>query len=225
MAFTTMTSPGTQLVTSPRGMLRENGKIRRTFSGNDLCNQARMRRSFSDNHLCYSVNRIHASKKDPKLNNSQSFGGFKFLPETFIPKSLRAFLYEPETSKETPAVECNETDEDIDEMVVEEHTVTNKRVNWVERIMEIQKSWVQKQQKDEDDNGSIDEQGCDEDLGGCVVDYDEDEAEGKKEMDRETFSRLLKKVSWSDTKHFSQLAFLCNIAYAISEMQVCLYII
>ncbi|XP_074366693.1 phospholipase A1 PLIP1, chloroplastic [Apium graveolens] len=225
MAFTTMTSSGTQMVTSPRGMSKVNGKIRRSFSGNDLCNQARVRRSCSDNHLCYSVNQIHASKTEPKLKNSRSFGAFKFhLPETFVPKSLRTFLYEPEISKETTAgddtVECNEMDEDSDEMVVQEKkTRMDKRVNWVERIMEIRTGWIQKQHKDEGDNGSFDGQGCDEDFGGCEVDYDEDEGEGKKEINRETFSELLKEVSWSDTKLFSQLAFLCNMAYAISEMK------
>lgn len=223
-----MTSSGTQLVASPRKMSKENGKIRRTFSGNDLCNQARMRRSNSDNHLCYSVNQINASKAEPKLKNSRSFGAFKFnLPKSFVPKSLQTFLYEPEISKETTVtddtVECNEMDEDIEEMVVEEKNMDiNKRANWVERIMEIRTHWMQKQLKGEVDNDSFDGQGCDEDLGGCEVDY-ENEGERKKEINKDTFSELLTSVSWSDTKLFSQLAFLCNMAYAISEMKVCLY--
>lgn len=223
-----MTSSGTQMVSSPREMSNVNGKIRRSFSGNDLRNQARLRRSYSDNHLSCSVNQIHATKAEPKLKNSQSFGAFKFhLPETFVPKSLRTFLYEPEISEETTVgddtVECNEMDEDSNEMVVEEKkTMRDKRVNWVERIMEIRTGWIQKQQKDEGDDGSFDGQGCDEDLGGCEVDYDEDEGEGKKEINSETFSELLKEVSWSDIKLFSQLAFLCNMAYAVSEMKVCL---
>jgi len=38
--------------------------------------------------------------------------------------------------------------------------------------------------------------------------------------DRETFSRLLVRVAWSDTKLFSQLAFLCNMAYVIPAIKV-----
>lgn len=222
MACTSMSSSSSQVVTSPREILKEQGNLRRTFSGKDLCNQARIRRSHSDNHLCYSVNPIRASSTQPKLEGSHSVGPFKFhLPGSIVPKSLHSFLFEPETSKETnmeeDSVDCHELDEDV-EMNMEEKE--KKRANWVERLLEVQMHWRGKQQKDSD--GKFANQDCDDEDGeGCEVDYNDEEGDGKTDIDRETFFKLLKPVSWSDTKIFSQLAFLCNMAYVIPEMKVC----
>lgn len=224
MACTSMSSSSSQVVTSPREILKEQGNLRRTFSGKDLCNQARIRRSYSDNHLCYSVNRIQASSTQPKLKSSRSVGLFKFhLPGSIVPKSLHSFLFEPETSKETNMVEdsvdCDELDKDV-EMDMEEKE--KKRANWVERLLEVQTHWRGKQQKDAADDDKFADQDCDDEDGeGCEVDYNDEEGEGKTGIDRETFFKLLKPVSWSDTKIFSQLAFLCNMAYVIPEMKVC----
>ena len=97
-----------------------------------------------------------------------------------------------------------------------------KRANWVERLLELRSRWRSKPQmeenvnEDEDGGGDNDEYG-----GGCEVDYDEDEA--REMYNREAFSRLLSPVGWSDTKFFSQLAVLCNMAYVIPEIKVCVF--
>ena len=106
-----------------------------------------------------------------------------------------------------------------------------KRANWVERLMEIRSHWRRRQQEPQDekdgdfdeieviDEGEID--GCD--CDGCEVSYsseEEAEEEEKRPLDRESFSRFLMAVPWSDTKLFSQLAFLCNIAYVIQDIRV-----
>ncbi|KAL3838687.1 hypothetical protein ACJIZ3_023278 [Penstemon smallii] len=74
---------------------------------------------------------------------------------------------------------------------------------------------LQKEVKD-DEYAYGDSVGGDE---GCDVDYEDDEEEKEINIDREIFSSLLKHVSWSDTKLFSQLAFLCNMAYVIPDIK------
>lgn len=68
-----------------------------------------------------------------------------------------------------------------------------------------------------------DGEGCDGE-GGCDVEYDEDDDNGNEgrevSLDRERFSAMLDNVSWSDTKLFAQLAFLCNMAYVIPDIKV-----
>ncbi|KAK1364246.1 phospholipase A1 PLIP1, chloroplastic [Heracleum sosnowskyi] len=86
------------------------------------------------------------------------------------------------------------------------------------RILQIRTRWIPKQQIKEADNDSLACEGFDIDGEKCEVDSCEDEVKENKEIDLWTFSKLLKKVSWTDTKLFSQSAFLCNMSYAISEM-------
>lgn len=101
------------------------------------------------------------------------------------------------------------------------HTNRNdveKRANWVERLLELRTRWRNKpygENLNGDEFGAGDStEGDDE---GCEVDYDDVEA--RENYNREMFSRLLSPVSWSDTKFFSQLAFLCNMAYVIPEIR------
>lgn len=99
-----------------------------------------------------------------------------------------------------------------------------KRENWVERMWEIRSHWRNRQQEGDavgeevSDEEKNDENDCEV---GCLVDYNSD-GEGAEEIkyDRETFSRFLAPVSWSDTKLFSKLAFLSNMAYVIPEIKV-----
>ncbi|KAL8554142.1 hypothetical protein ACS0TY_002385 [Phlomoides rotata] len=187
--------------TTPR-----DGGLRRSFSNKDLQRRGMMRRSYSDNHLCHSITSTKASIVQPKLKNSRSVGFFNIQ----LSDTLKSFLFDPETSN------VEENDDDEDEMEMNE---VNKRANWIERLMELRSSWKGKEDKVErpSDDGE-DGEGCDGD-GGCEVEYDEDGDGADISIDRETFSSLLTRVSWSDTKHFSQLAFLCNMAYVIADMK------
>ncbi|KAF9617851.1 hypothetical protein IFM89_039033 [Coptis chinensis] len=67
------------------------------------------------------------------------------------------------------------------------------------------------QQHEEDESSEGDEE-----EGGCEVEY---EVEEEEIYDREKFSKLLVPVPWSGTKLFSQLAFLCNLAYVIPQIK------
>ncbi|KAK4847398.1 hypothetical protein QYF36_001402 [Acer negundo] len=100
-----------------------------------------------------------------------------------------------------------------------------KRANWVERLMEIRRQWPNRQQlesvdrevRDEHENGVCD---CDADESECEACYgSEDDEGGEVTYDSESFSLLLEKVPLSDTKLFSNLAFLCNMAYVIPEIK------
>lgn len=188
--------------TTPR-----DGGLRRSFSNKDLHRRGMMRRSYSDNHLCHSITSMKGPIVKPKLKNSRSVGFFNMQ----LSDTLKSFLFDPETSN----AEENDEDEDEDEVDMNE---VNKRSNWIDRLMELRSNWKGKEEKvDTSDDG----EGCDGE-GGCEVEYEED-GDNHISIDRETFSSLLTRVSWSDTKLFSQLAFLCNMAYVIADMKVHFY--
>lgn len=213
MACTSLTLP-----TSPRvaptteDIFKEHVGLRRSHSSKDLQNGARIRRSYSDNNLVYPINRIQATATQQKLRNSRSLGIFPFQ----FSSSILPNLFDTEASKDMNIVEKN--------MIIEESSVDSskeeeiKRSNWVERLLELRSHWRNRQQKEsvgfvEDGIGDCD---CGGDEGGCAVDYGSEEG-----YTRETFSRLLVRVPWSDTKLFSQYAFLCNMAYVIPAIKVC----
>ncbi|CAA0838933.1 alpha/beta-Hydrolases superfamily protein [Striga hermonthica] len=195
----------------------ENG-LRRSFSAKDLQRRAGIRRSVSDNNLCYPAGSIKASSAQPKLKTSRSVGFFNInLSSTMIHDTFRSFLFEPEPSPKDMMKADDETSG------FSEDDGEKKRANWVERLVELRDDW--RDRKDEEEVGDdVEGGGCDEE-GGCVVEYDDvdsdDEKGGAEEIsiDRDTFTSLLTNVSWSDTKKFSQLAFLCNMAYKIPDMK------
>ncbi|KAI3693986.1 hypothetical protein L1987_76943 [Smallanthus sonchifolius] len=198
MAYSSMSvsgQPTTPKTESPRAGRRPN-ILNRSISGQNLRQHARIQRAYSDNNLCYSANHVQASMNQPKLKNSRSMGIFNLnLSSSIIPNAP-------------------ETDVSDTEMEKEE----KKRANWIEMLLEIRSRWVQKK-NNELDGDNEEEKGCDEDGngGGCEVDYSDDE--DNISVNQETFSGMLNHVSWSDTKHLSQLAFLCNMAYVIPEIE------
>lgn len=65
-----------------------------------------------------------------------------------------------------------------------------------------------------EDDGDNEEEWC----GACRVDFDEQEKE--IEIDRDTFSSLLHRVSLDQAKLYAKMAYLGNLAYTISEIKV-----
>ncbi|KAL8028116.1 hypothetical protein ABFX02_14G138300 [Erythranthe guttata] len=208
--------------------------LRRSFSTNDLHRRSTIRRSYSDNHLCYSISPIRAAstaQQQPKLKNSRSMGFFNIqLSGAMIPDTLKSFLFDPETDKQmnnteeeeeennNNSKENSDCDDDVDEIEID----GQKRSNWIERLMELRNSWRSVKQENSVDGDEFvvgDGGENEEEEEGCEVEYEEDENGKEIEIDRETFSSLLKRVSWSDAKLFSQLAFLCNMAYVIQDMK------
>ncbi|XP_071937354.1 phospholipase A1 PLIP1, chloroplastic-like [Coffea arabica] len=178
-----------------------------------------LRRSCSCNQLPCSINRVRASTTEPKRKDSAlTVDIFNFqLSSSLIPSSLRSFLFDPLTKK---AVNVEENmvgrDRECNKVKVGEEL---RRANWVERIIELQRQWRQKQLKDEECSIQEASEDCDgngaEDF--CEVEYDDDAAEDKVEA--ESFRRLMSHVSWSDTELFAKLASLSNLAYVIPEIK------
>ncbi|XP_071741626.1 phospholipase A1 PLIP1, chloroplastic [Rutidosis leptorrhynchoides] len=217
MVYGTMTvsSQPTTPKTDGSVTVHRRNVLNRSISGQNLRQRAMIRRAYSDNNMCYSANRVQASVNQPKLKNSRSMGIFEFnIPSFITPNSLKKSLFDQETSFDTN-METDERDETADVNDIEMEKEDKKKANWIERLMEIRSRWVQKQ-TNEIDGDNDEEKECVED-GTCEVDYSDDEDDVI--INQDTFSELLKNVSWSDTKHFSQLAFLCNMAYVIPEIE------
>ncbi|OMO82082.1 hypothetical protein COLO4_23255 [Corchorus olitorius] len=54
-----------------------------------------------------------------------------------------------------------------------------------------------------------------------VEDYDDDENEEKEiEIDKHTFSKMLRKVSLAEAKLYAQMSYLGSLAYAIPKIKV-----
>ncbi|KAI4338370.1 hypothetical protein MLD38_023437 [Melastoma candidum] len=236
-----MASNRVSMLSSPvpvkaRDVFQEKGCLSRSLSGKDLTKgmNVKFHRSYSDNNLCYSPNKIRASAADRKLAYSRSTGILPFqISGSFIPDSLRSFLFDSDGAKETSIAD------DGDVSLEGDHCDENgkgdekvKRANWIERLLEIRGRWRSNQPKssaggeeDEADTRSSDQGGvvydCPYDEGICEADYgsDEEGETNKVEYDRESFSDLLNKVPLSDLKLFSQLAFLSNMAYVIPTLR------
>ncbi|KAK7397425.1 hypothetical protein VNO78_18596 [Psophocarpus tetragonolobus] len=216
MAYSAVAIP-----TSPAATMdiaKEHSGLRRSQSSKDICTRSTIRRSYSDNHLCCSINRIQASSVPPKLKSNRSIGISPFqFSGSILPNSLRS-LFDPETSvgEKVVSIEENVVESSKDEIV--------NRANWVERLMEIKKHWRNRLPKESMDpdviyNITNDECDCDGDDNVCVVGEDEDEHDEEVTYDRDSFSNFLVQVPWSDTKLYSQLAFLCNMAYVIPQIK------
>lgn len=198
-------------------VFKEHIGLRRSLSGQDLLVKGGgIRRSSSDNHLCCRSgknNRIRAVSLRPGMKSSRSVGVFSFqISSSIIPNPIKSLLFETDTSQD---------EKENDDIEIEPNLDGVKKANWVERLLEIRRQW-KKEQRTESLNGEVAEEnvnvkcGCEEEEEeGCVADYGSENGD----WERESFSRLLAKVSWSDAKRLSQLAYLCNVAYTIPEIK------
>lgn len=224
MAYTAVGMPTSPTTPSTKDITKERYGLRRSRSSIDLCRRSIMQRSYSDSYLCCSFNRIQATSVQPKLKDNGSTGTSPFqFSGSILPNSLRSFLFDQQTSKD---MNKREKDVNIEENMVETSNEERvNRANWIERLVEIKKHWrnrLPKESVDMDvmcDDYTSGECDCDDDSV-CMADYD-DEEEGGQEVthDRDSFSKFLVQVSLSDTKLYSQLAFLCNMAYVIPQIK------
>ncbi|KAK4748411.1 hypothetical protein SAY87_014997 [Trapa incisa] len=217
-----LSSPAAKTTTTATGDVRREptGLPRKSLSANDLCSGSNLWRSYSDNHISYSMNRIRASSTQPNLRYSRSHGVLPIQISTSITsKHLQSVIFDLETSRDK-SLANGEDEAMVDE---EQQRKEIKRANWIERLLEIRSRWSKRRQtttnfyeEEEEDfecNIAADE-------GGCRVSYGlEDEEDDEAEYDRESFIKLLSKVSLPDTKRFSQLAFLSNMAYVIPTIR------
>lgn len=125
--------------------------------------------------------------------------------------------YEPAISVDD-AVLAEEKD-DVRETEEEE----GRNGNWVFKILHVRSLWKEGGKHDdlvEALGVKLEEDGknCSEEREGCdVCDYDDDE---KIEFDRESFSKLLRKVPLAEARFYSQMSYLGSLAYSISQIKV-----
>lgn len=70
--------------------------------------------------------------------------------------------------------------------------------------------------EDSDENNDNDEDDCD----ACRIDDDDDDEEKRVEFDKDSFSRLLKRVSLAEAKLYAQMSYLGSLAYSIPNIKV-----
>ena len=98
--------------------------------------------------------------------------------------------------------------------------------NWILKILHVRSLWREDEQQRSSENvddrdrrgsdGGDEEDRCD----GCRVDDDDGGDDEKEAFDRDSFSRLLRRVSLSEAKLYAQMSYLGNIAYCIPKIQV-----
>lgn len=106
--------------------------------------------------------------------------------------------------------------------------------NWVLKILHVSSLWrdreemkqSQELEKEEEVmvNGQVnnnhDDDDEEEECEVCRIDDDDDDDEGALEFDRDSFSRLLRRVSLTEAKLYAQMSYLGNLAYCIPKIKV-----
>ncbi|CAN8295889.1 unnamed protein product [Cochlearia groenlandica] len=102
--------------------------------------------------------------------------------------------------------------------------------SWVLKILDVQSMWRDEDEENEEDKDENDEEEEEdeeevlaEEDGGCgdvcsILEDDGDKG-NKFHLDRESFSKLLKRVSLQESKLYAQMSYLGNLAYSISKIK------
>ncbi|KAM5560592.1 hypothetical protein ABKV19_021649 [Rosa sericea] len=202
MALTSLAFPSS-LASSTKDIPKEYNDLHQSHSSRVLCNRASSQGRFSsaDNQLCYCINRIHATSTEPEPKKSPFVGISSFQSRgSIIPNLLRSYSFDPDSSKHMNIVENDRNEVESSRESSEGEEL--KRTSWVDSLVELGRNnwkiiWQQKERK-------------------CRS-YSFQKT--NRSYDRDLFSRFLVGVPWSDTKLFSQLAFLCNLAYVVPEIK------
>jgi len=126
----------------------------------------------------------------------------------------------------------------LDDAVLEDNRETTKttvrddgedggegqRENWVLKILHVKNVWKGEQGNHEregtivenDENNGDDDQVCDT----CAVDNDDDEKIDDFEFDRNSFSKMLRRVSLAEARLYAQMSHLGSLAYSIPNIKV-----
>ncbi|GMP87509.1 hypothetical protein CsSME_00039851 [Camellia sinensis var. sinensis] len=109
--------------------------------------------------------------------------------------------------------------------------------NWVLKILHVKSVWRDKgneeesRGKKEQEIGGVDDDddqrsecsGGAENDEGCDVCRVDDDNDDKIEFDRDSFSKLLRRVSLSDARLYARMSYLGNLAYSIPRIKVILF--
>ncbi|CAA0158048.1 unnamed protein product [Arabidopsis thaliana] len=129
-------------------------------------------------------------------------------------------------------VDSGDSRKPIAEETAVETDTERRNGSWVLKILDVQSTWkhgeeedddeVEDEDGDEDEEVELDDAVVSEDDGGCdvcsVLEDDGNEA-NKFQLDRESFSKLLRRVTLPESKLYAQLSYLGNLAYSISKIK------
>ncbi|KAE8699602.1 transcription initiation factor TFIID subunit 13-like isoform X1 [Hibiscus syriacus] len=112
-----------------------------------------------------------------------------------------------------------------EENVNDWETVDGRNENWVLKILDVKSLWKESEEDEEEEteeqnnrNGVIN--GDEEICEFCRVVADDEENENKEiEIDKDSFSKMLRKVSLAEAKLYAQLSYLGNLAYDIQNIK------
>lgn len=98
-----------------------------------------------------------------------------------------------------------------------------QRENWVLKILHVKNVWKGEQGNhereetitDNDENNGDDDQVCDT----CAVENDDDEKIDDFEFDRNSFSKMLRRVSLAEARLYAQMSHLGSLAYSIPNIK------
>lgn len=96
-----------------------------------------------------------------------------------------------------------------------------REANWVLNILRVRSETGDRtaEIKSGDGKSGADEVDEDENVG-CVVADDEEEMEDEKVFDRDSFGKLLKRVSLDEMRVYAKISYLSNLAYNIKRIKV-----
>lgn len=161
---------------------------------------------------------------------------------SFLSFPFKSFWSTVRRSEGTPALAKADIEEEIVPQLVD-HTTEDegkgnleqlngrgngdrRKGNWVLKILYVRSLW---KDAEETQLGSMasDHEGqedCDAELGCCCSPEDEDscsvDAGVEASHDRDSFSRLLRRVSLSESKLYGRMSYLGNLAYDIPNIKV-----
>ncbi|MED6137154.1 hypothetical protein PIB30_062283 [Stylosanthes scabra] len=97
--------------------------------------------------------------------------------------------------------------------------------NWVLKILHVRSTWKRRNEEEEESVVNKEEDGEEDDeeeaCDVCRVDNDDDDEEELQnvEFDRDSFSRMLRKVSLTEARVYAQMSHLGNLAYNIPNIK------
>ncbi|KAL6500268.1 hypothetical protein OROHE_025634 [Orobanche hederae] len=168
-----------------------------------------------------------AGKGDLRLseNPSVSAAQQRNVPWGFAFRHPLRSLWPGAKNRYEPAIAVDdavllEEKEDIKEIAAE-----GRNVNWVSKILHVKSLWKEGEKDciSVEDMGAKLEQdsknggGENEDCDLCVIDYDDDD--GKFDFDRESFSKLLRRVPLGEARLYAQMSYLGSLAYSIPQIK------
>lgn len=96
--------------------------------------------------------------------------------------------------------------------------------SWVFKILDVNSIWLGNGSAVEDVGNNDQRNGSgndDEECDTCRIDDDDDDDdEAEVEFDRDSFSRMLQRVSLAEARLYEQMSYLGNLAYSIPKIKV-----